>query len=83
MACSSNIGILTSGGDCAGLNAVIKGGAQMAAARGRTALIIPNGYAGLYNLVETKELVTLDEHRLDDVSVYMAGSAAGNSRVKI
>lgn len=46
------IGIITSGGDCGGLNAVIKGAALAAIAQGATAVIIPNGYAGLYNLVD-------------------------------
>lgn len=46
------IGIITSGGDCGGLNGVIKGAALMAQARGISCYIIPNGYAGLYNLVE-------------------------------
>jgi 6-phosphofructokinase 1 len=78
-----NLGILTSGGDCAGLNAVIKGAAQMAAAKDFRAFIIPNGYAGLYNLVDKTELVRLDEGRLDDIVSHLAGSAAGHSRIKI
>jgi 6-phosphofructokinase 1 len=41
------IGVLTSGGDCGGLNAVIKGAAHMAASMGIETIIIPNGYAGL------------------------------------
>ncbi|MBI5266533.1 MAG: 6-phosphofructokinase, partial [candidate division Zixibacteria bacterium] len=44
------IGIITSGGDCGGLNAVVKGAAQMATRKGLAAFAIPNGYAGLYNL---------------------------------
>jgi 6-phosphofructokinase len=47
-----NIGIITSGGDCGGLNGVIKGAALSALNKGMTAWIIPNGYAGLYNLVD-------------------------------
>ena len=47
-----NIGIITSGGDCGGLNAVVKGVAQMANRKGITCYVIPNGYAGLYNLVD-------------------------------
>ena len=41
------IGIITSGGDCGGLNGVIKGAALMAHAHGATCFIIPSGYAGL------------------------------------
>ena len=44
------IGIITSGGDCGGLNGVIKGAAYMALSHGATCFIIPSGYAGLYNL---------------------------------
>jgi len=51
------IGIITSGGDCGGLNAVVKGAAQMAQSMGITAYVIPNGYAGLYNLEQFDELV--------------------------
>ena len=83
MVCTQNIGILTSGGDCGGLNAVINGAAQMAAFKGLGAFIIPNGYAGLYNLVNKEKLVDLHLIRSDTISSYVAGSFAGNSRVKI
>ena len=46
------IGIITSGGDCGGLNAVIKGAALTANEKGISCYVIPNGYAGLYNLVD-------------------------------
>ncbi len=78
-----NIGIITSGGDCGGLNAVIQGAAQMALAKGLGAFIIPNGYAGLYNLVDMKSLVRLDIPRLEMIKSALAGSEAGHSRVKI
>lgn len=77
------IGIITSGGDCGGLNAVIKGAAQMAQSMGIETVIIHNGYAGLYNLVETESVVVLTPERLDRIKAEMAGSEAGNSRVKI
>ncbi|MBO8092046.1 MAG: 6-phosphofructokinase [Prosthecochloris sp.] len=77
------IGILTSGGDCGGLNAVIKGAAFMALSKGIEMYIIPNGYAGLYNLVDQEKLVLLDPARLDQFSGNFAGSEAGHSRVKI
>lgn len=78
-----NIGIITSGGDCGGLNAVVKGAARMAHRRGMKCYIIPNGYAGLYNLVEFDNLVELTPERIDMVQANPAGSEAGHSRVKI
>ncbi len=77
------IGILTSGGDCGGLNAVIKGVAKTCHFFQIEAYIIPNGYAGLYNLCDLTELPLLSLERLDRFPVYRAGSEAGNSRVKI
>jgi len=78
-----NIGIITSGGDCGGLNGVIKGAALTALNKGMTAWIIPNGYAGLYNLVDLKALTELTAERIEQIPVYLAGSEAGNSRVKV
>ncbi|MEW5895414.1 MAG: 6-phosphofructokinase [Candidatus Omnitrophota bacterium] len=77
------IGVITSGGDCGGLNAVIKGAAQMANDNGVKCFIIPNGYAGLYNLIEFDKLVELTPDRLDLINNVLAGSEAGHSRVKI
>jgi 6-phosphofructokinase 1 len=77
------IGILTSGGDCGGLNAVIKGAALMARSKGLELYVIPNGYAGLYNLLDQEKLVRLDQARLDRFDANFAGSEAGHSRVKI
>lgn len=76
------IGIITSGGDCGGLNAVIKGAARTAIYQGINVVIIPNGYAGLYNLADI-ELVELDAARLEKIDSKTAGSEAGHSRVKI
>jgi len=78
-----NIGIITSGGDCGGLNGVIKGAALTALNKGMTAWIIPNGYAGLYNLVDLKALTELTAERIEQIPVYLAGSEAGNSGVKV
>ena len=78
-----NIGIITAGGDCGGLNAVVRGAAKIALANGIGAYIIPNGYAGLYNLVEMEHLTRLDEERVDHVNSTFAGSEAGHSRVQI
>jgi 6-phosphofructokinase 1 len=77
------IGILTSGGDCGGLNGVIKGAASMANSMGIEAVIIPNGYAGLYNLIDMDQVTVLTPERLDLIRAEMAGSEAGNSRVKV
>ena len=77
------IGILTSGGDCGGLNAVLKGAALMALSKSLELYIIPNGYAGLYNLVDQESIVQLDQARLDQFDASFAGSEAGHSRVKI
>ncbi len=77
------IGIITSGGDCGGLNAVLKGAAQMAQTQGVCCYIIPNGYAGLYNLIEFDHLVELDFQRSDLIDANLAGSEGGHSRVKI
>lgn len=77
------IGIITSGGDCGGLNAVVKGAAQMAQSHDIKCYVIPNGYAGLYNLVEFDNIVELTLDRVDSVNANAAGSEAGHSRVKI
>ncbi len=77
------IGIITSGGDCGGLNAVVKGAAQMAHKNGSPCYVIPNGYAGLYNLIDFDSLVELTPQRVDSVDSNLAGSEAGHSRVKI
>lgn len=80
---SKGIGILTSGGDCGGLNSVITGAAEMALHLGFDPYIIPNGYAGLYNLHSSHNIIKLDDHLVDDISPLVAGSEAGNSRVKV
>ncbi len=77
------IGVITSGGDGGGLNAVIKGVAREAANHGVETVVIPNGYAGLYNLVDLPELAVLDGKRLLRIDAAQAGSEAGHSRVKI
>ena len=77
------IGIITSGGDCGGLNAVVKGAAMMANMHGIKSYMIPNGYAGLYNLVNFERLTELTTNRLDLIEATLAGSEAGHSRVKI
>ncbi len=77
------IGVITSGGDCGGLNAVIKGIARNAYAMDIETVVIPNGYAGLYNLVELDNVVLLNAERVSKIEASLAGSEAGHSRVKI
>jgi 6-phosphofructokinase 1 len=77
------IGVITSGGDCGGLNAVIKGIAREAYALGIESVVIPNGYAGLYNLVDLDDVVLLNAERVSRIEASLAGSEAGHSRVKI
>ena len=77
------IGIITSGGDCGGLNAIIKGAALAGAHHRIRSFVIPHGYAGLYNLIEYDELVELTPERLTYVEATIAGSDAGHSRVKL
>lgn len=83
MANIKKIGVITSGGDCGGLNAVIKGAANMANSLGIECYVIPNGYAGLYNLLDFDKLVQLTPERSDLININLAGSEAGHSRVKI
>ena len=76
------IAIITSGGDCGGLNAVITGAIHMAYHLGIEACVIPNGYAGLYNLVDFVPPV-IEFGKVDRIYSGIAGSEAGHSRVKI
>jgi len=76
------IGIITSGGDCGGLNDVILGASRIAQNLGIGVSLIPNGYAGLYNLVDST-LENFDWVRSDKILSGVAGSEAGHSRVKI
>jgi 6-phosphofructokinase 1 len=77
------IGVITSGGDCGGLNAVIKGVSRKAYDLGIESVVIPNGYAGLYNLVDMDNVVVLNAERVSRIQASLAGSEAGHSRVKI
>ncbi len=83
MADIKRIGIITSGGDAGGLNAVIKGVAKEAYAHGIESVVIPNGYAGLYNLIDMSDVVILNPGRVSRIDATLAGSEAGHSRVKI
>lgn len=83
MADIKKIGVITSGGDCGGLNAVIKGVSREAYFHGIESVVIPNGYAGLYNLIELESVVLLNAERISRIEASLAGSEAGHSRVKI
>jgi 6-phosphofructokinase 1 len=50
---------------------------------GIESVVIPNGYAGLYNLIEMDSVVTLNAERVSKIEASLAGSEAGHSRVKI
>ncbi len=76
------IGIITSGGDCGGLNAVVKSAIQTAHSQNIIPYIIPNGYAGLYNLLDVAP-IEIKPERADYIKAGLAGSEAGHSRVKI
>lgn len=83
MADIKRIGMITSGGDCGGLNAVIKGASLMCHKQNIECFVIPNGYAGLYNLMNFESLTELTPGRTDLININLAGSEAGHSRVKI
>jgi 6-phosphofructokinase 1 len=83
MSSIKRIGVITSGGDCGGLNAVIKGVARYAYSLGIESVVIPNGYAGLYNLVDLDKVVSLNAERVSKIEASLAGSEAGHSRVKL
>jgi 6-phosphofructokinase 1 len=83
MANIKRIGVITSGGDAGGLNAVIKGVAREAYAHGIESVVIPNGYAGLYNLLDMEKVVVLNAERVSKIEASLAGSEAGHSRVKL
>jgi 6-phosphofructokinase 1 len=59
---SPRIGILTAGGDCAGLNAVIRGIVTAASSRGMEVAGFAEGYEGLLN-PQTARILSVDETR--------------------
>jgi 6-phosphofructokinase 1 len=63
---SKKIGIITGGGDCPGLNAVIRAVAKAAAMRGWEAIGILGGYEGL---LEPRQFRPLDYHALSGLLV--------------
>ena len=69
------IGILTGGGDCPGLNAVIYAVVKAAAKRGWETLGILGGFEGLLNPVQTRAL----DYREMDGLLYLGGTILSTS----
>ena len=65
MAKTKKIGILTSGGDCAGLNAVIRAATEAAVNRGWEVVGLRNGHLGLLNTPPDVVALTADAVRGD------------------
>ncbi len=74
---TKNIGILTSGGDCAGLNAAIRAAVRRAEILGWKTYGIRNGTAGL--LVEPPQYKLLDSVELDSRVLRMGGTILGTT----
>ncbi|MDD3179468.1 MAG: ATP-dependent 6-phosphofructokinase [Opitutaceae bacterium] len=71
----TRIGILTGGGDCPGLNAVIRSVVKSAAKRGWETLGILGGFDGLLDPVRTR---LLDYHEMDGL-LYLGGTVLGTA----
>ncbi len=72
------IGILTGGGDCPGLNAVIRGVVWRASQFGDQVIGIKNGWAGLL----TCETIMLDRKSVGGI-LYRGGTIIGTSRTNL
>lgn len=72
---SERIGILTGGGDCPGLNAVIRAVVKTAAKRGWESIGIHDSFEGLLNPVRYRHL----EYRAMDGLLYMGGTILGTT----
>ena len=71
----TRIGILTGGGDCPGLNAVIRAVVKSATKRGWETLGVLGGFEGLIEPTRTREL---DYHRMDGL-LSLGGTILGTS----
>ena len=71
---SSRIGILTAGGDCAGLNAVIRGLVCAAAQRGREVVGFTEGYEGLLNPATARILTPAGTRGIESLGGTILGS---------
>ena len=75
--------IITSGGDCGGLNTLSRALLEAYAHGGGNRNSNPrNSYAGLYNLVDLENVVVLNAEKAKYIEASLAGSEAGHSRVK-
>ncbi len=74
---SKRIGILTSGGDCAGLNATIRAAVLRAAQEGWTVIGLHNGTTGL--MAATPEAEILDPRRCDTQMLRLGGTLLGTT----
>ena len=74
---SKVIGILTSGGDCAGLNAAIDAAAIAAGQKGWTMLGILNGTAGL--LGDEPQFMEIPKEGLGEVMIRQGGTVLGTT----
>jgi 6-phosphofructokinase 1 len=72
---SKRIGIVTGGGDCPGLNAVIRAVAKASANRGWECIGVLGGYEGL---LEPRRTISLDHHRLSGL-LPRGGTILGTS----
>src|SRR6185436_55721 len=71
----TRIGILTGGGDCPGLNAVIRAVVKSGTKRGWDTLGIIGGFEGLIEPTRTR---LLDYHEMDGL-LYLGGTVLGTS----
>jgi len=78
------VGIITSGGDCGGLNAFLYGAIMTALGCGIEPIVIPSGNVGMYNLVDydVSEIQPATFAFAESIDITRAGSKAGNTRVK-
>lgn len=74
---TKTIGLLTSGGDCAGLNATIRAVTLRAAQEGWTVVGIRNGTAGL--ACDPPDVTTLDPARCDSWMLRQGGTILGTT----
>ncbi|MDN6387324.1 MAG: 6-phosphofructokinase, partial [Corynebacterium sp.] len=72
------IATLTSGGDCPGLNAVIRGVVRTAAGRGATVVGYQDGWQGL---VEDRRIQLYDDEDIDRI-LTRGGTILGTGRLK-
>lgn len=81
---TKRIGLITSGGDCGGLNAFLYGAIMTALKCGIEPIIIPGGNVGMYNLVqyEQGEIAPATIDFAESIDITRAGSP-GNTRIKI